>query len=265
MASADRGVASAGLRTMQLPAASAGAALRVTMAEGKFQGVMPPTTPSGLRVTRIARIRAVGRDDIAVKPAPLLGEPAEETGGIFHFDPRLGQGFSLFQSHELRKVLGVFSHGGRPGVEHPGPVRGGSAAPPVIGGLCGGDRGVRVTRPHPRNGAEDFTRGRVGYGKTFTRSGGDPRRRRRSNPSSEIPATSPRSAPPAELCVSASCRGRRFRMDGAGSLCPDVLAIYLFLPVKSCAFGERRDGRSTGNSRLERSGRCRHTFGDANQ
>ena len=46
-ASAESGVCSAGLQTIVLPAASAGAALRVIIAEGKFQGVMPPQTPTG--------------------------------------------------------------------------------------------------------------------------------------------------------------------------------------------------------------------------
>ena len=46
-ASAESGVCSAGLHTIVLPAASAGAALRVIIAEGKFQGVMPPQTPTG--------------------------------------------------------------------------------------------------------------------------------------------------------------------------------------------------------------------------
>ena len=46
-ASAESGVCSAGLQTIVLPAASAGAALRVIIADGKFQGVMPPHTPTG--------------------------------------------------------------------------------------------------------------------------------------------------------------------------------------------------------------------------
>ena len=47
MASALKGVSSLGLITTLQPAASAGAALRVIMASGKFQGVMAPTTPTG--------------------------------------------------------------------------------------------------------------------------------------------------------------------------------------------------------------------------
>ena len=49
---AENGVWLAGLITMVQPAASAAPALRVIIAEGKFQGVMAPTTPTGCLVTR---------------------------------------------------------------------------------------------------------------------------------------------------------------------------------------------------------------------
>lgn len=41
------GVCSAGLRTTQLPAASAGASFQAAIRSGKFQGMICPTTPSG--------------------------------------------------------------------------------------------------------------------------------------------------------------------------------------------------------------------------
>ena len=50
-ASADRGVSSAGLTTTGQPAASAGAALRVIIALGKFHGVIAATTPIGCLMT----------------------------------------------------------------------------------------------------------------------------------------------------------------------------------------------------------------------
>ena len=52
-ASAEKGVALAGLSTTVQPAARAGPALRVIMAAGKFQGVMAATTPIGSLSTRI--------------------------------------------------------------------------------------------------------------------------------------------------------------------------------------------------------------------
>ncbi len=52
-AKADNGVSSEGLSTIVQPAASAGPALRVIIASGKFHGVMAATTPTGSRVTMI--------------------------------------------------------------------------------------------------------------------------------------------------------------------------------------------------------------------
>ncbi len=48
-ASADTGVSSAGLSTIALPPASAGAAFQLSMTSGEFQGMIAPTTPSGSR------------------------------------------------------------------------------------------------------------------------------------------------------------------------------------------------------------------------
>ena len=50
-ASAENGVCVAGFSTIVQPAASAGPALRVIMAAGKFHGVMAATTPTGWRRT----------------------------------------------------------------------------------------------------------------------------------------------------------------------------------------------------------------------
>ena len=51
-ASADKGVADAGLTMTGHPAAKAGAAFRVIMELGKFQGVMAAATPIGWRMAR---------------------------------------------------------------------------------------------------------------------------------------------------------------------------------------------------------------------
>ena len=58
-ASAVSGVAEAGLSTTGQPAASAGAILRVTMVEGKFQGVMAATGPTGWWKTQ-SRLPGIG-------------------------------------------------------------------------------------------------------------------------------------------------------------------------------------------------------------
>jgi hypothetical protein len=54
-ASAEYGVCVAGLTTMAQPAASAGPALRVSMAVGKFHGVMAAVTPTGCLIARMRR------------------------------------------------------------------------------------------------------------------------------------------------------------------------------------------------------------------
>ncbi len=58
-ASADRGVSLAGLQTTVHPAASAGAILRVSIALGKFHGVMQATTPTGCLMTTM-RLSSAG-------------------------------------------------------------------------------------------------------------------------------------------------------------------------------------------------------------
>ncbi|MNK59195.1 hypothetical protein D3C87_782950 [compost metagenome] len=54
-ASAENGVCVAGFTTIAQPAASAGPALRVSMAVGKFQGVMAAVTPTGCFSARMRR------------------------------------------------------------------------------------------------------------------------------------------------------------------------------------------------------------------
>ncbi len=53
IASAENGVCDAGLMTMVQPAASAGPALRVIIAAGKFHGVIAAVTPIGCLMTRM--------------------------------------------------------------------------------------------------------------------------------------------------------------------------------------------------------------------
>jgi len=54
---AESGVSSCGLRTMLLPAISAGAILRMATADGKFQGMIPTTTPTGAGTIHICSFR----------------------------------------------------------------------------------------------------------------------------------------------------------------------------------------------------------------
>jgi len=58
------------------PAASAAAALRVIIAEGKFQGVMQATTPTGSRRTVISR---PGRWLIGISPSMRFASSANHS------------------------------------------------------------------------------------------------------------------------------------------------------------------------------------------
>jgi hypothetical protein len=51
----EKGVCVAGFRTIVQPAASAGPSFRAIMEDGKFHGVIAPTTPTGSFVTRMRR------------------------------------------------------------------------------------------------------------------------------------------------------------------------------------------------------------------
>jgi hypothetical protein len=53
--SAESGVVSAGLSTIVLPAASAGAIFHAAISSGKFHGTIEPTTPSAVRLRAAAR------------------------------------------------------------------------------------------------------------------------------------------------------------------------------------------------------------------
>ena len=65
------GVSLAGLRTTELPMASAGAAFQVAMAKGKFQGTIRPQTPTGSR-----KVRPVPRADTGTVEPPKVAAPA---------------------------------------------------------------------------------------------------------------------------------------------------------------------------------------------
>ncbi len=64
-ASAESGVSAAGFTTKAQPAASAGPALRVIIALGKFHGVIAATTPIGCLITTM---RAFGQGEGMVSP-----------------------------------------------------------------------------------------------------------------------------------------------------------------------------------------------------
>ena len=75
-ARAESGVCSAGFRTIVHPTASAGADLRVTIAEGKFHGVIPAVTPTG---SRVAMIRLSGQGDGMMDPSRRFASSANHS------------------------------------------------------------------------------------------------------------------------------------------------------------------------------------------
>ena len=66
------GAAEAGFSTTVLPQMSAGASFQAGMALGKFQGVIRPTTPIGLRMANMwTRSRSLGTSTPAMRePSP---------------------------------------------------------------------------------------------------------------------------------------------------------------------------------------------------
>ena len=71
--SAVSGVCDAGLITMVLPAASAGAIFHEESRKGKFHGTMAPTTPTGWRSVNVKALSRRGR----VSPWILVAQPAK--------------------------------------------------------------------------------------------------------------------------------------------------------------------------------------------
>ncbi len=70
--SADSGDCSAGLSTVVLPQASAGASFQAAISSGKFQGMICPTTPTGCRTRYVKAGARTG----TVSPCSLSAQPA---------------------------------------------------------------------------------------------------------------------------------------------------------------------------------------------
>ena len=83
------------------------------MAEGKFQGVIPPVTPDRLLRHEDAPVRRGLRDRVAVDALRLLAEPLEEGGGVLDLRVRLGQRLALLGGEEERQVVARSPASGR--------------------------------------------------------------------------------------------------------------------------------------------------------
>ena len=104
-ASAEYGVSLAGRTTIGQPAASAAAALRVIMAEGKFQGVTAADDADRLAPDDHLPARQMRRDALDVDALGLLGEPLDEARRIGDLALGLRQRLALLQRHDQREVV----------------------------------------------------------------------------------------------------------------------------------------------------------------
>ena len=116
-ASADSGVAGAGLTTIVQPAASAGAALRAIIAIGKFHGVIAAHDADRLAQREQPATVGRGRDDLAVRALGLLGVPLDEGGAVEDLPARLGERLALLRGEHHREVVDVLDDQVVPGAQ----------------------------------------------------------------------------------------------------------------------------------------------------
>ena len=109
-ASALSGVSAAGLSTVVQPAARAGPSLRVTIAAGKFHGVMSTARADGLLDREHVEGPVGRRGDPPVGAHRLLGVPEQEVRGIGDLAARVGQRLAHLERHQHREVLGALGH-----------------------------------------------------------------------------------------------------------------------------------------------------------
>ena len=121
-ASAVSGVCEAGLTTIVQPAASAGAALRVIIAAGKFHGVIAAQTPTGSLSTTMRRDGVGRREDVAADALGLLGEPLDERRRVRHLAARFRERLALLERDQAGEILGVLDDQVEPAAQHAGPA-----------------------------------------------------------------------------------------------------------------------------------------------
>ena len=104
MATALAGVSSAALRITVQPAASAGASLRLTRIEGKFQAVSAATTPTGSGLRRWRKPTGGagrGANRVSLIARGLLGVPLEGLDRAVDLQACLHERLALLQGHDL--------------------------------------------------------------------------------------------------------------------------------------------------------------------
>ena len=99
------GTSSAGLKTTQLPNASAGAIFHAGIASGKFHGVIAATTPSGSRVTSTSM---PGRAESIFSPVTrtrFAGEELEDRAGARGLADAVGQRLALLAREQPAELV----------------------------------------------------------------------------------------------------------------------------------------------------------------
>ena len=94
-----------GCATTVQPAASAAAALRVSMADGKFHGVTSAGDADRLAQHRHLGVGQMRGDALDVQPLRLLGVELDEGGGVVDLAPRLGERLALLLNHQAGEIL----------------------------------------------------------------------------------------------------------------------------------------------------------------
>jgi hypothetical protein len=137
------------LITTGQPEASAGPALRVIIAFGKFHGVISAGDADRLLDDDDALVGHGEGNGVAVDPLRLLGEPFDERGAVGDLAARLGERLALLGGEDLREILLVRHHQLEPLAQdrgallaclraprRPGAVRGVDGAPRLVGALA---------------------------------------------------------------------------------------------------------------------------------
>ena len=149
----------AGFHTTVLPYTSAGAIFHAGMAMGKLNGVMTPTTPTGLRVTRICSTRAWRGEDLTGLSVALVAVVAQDLRGATHLADPFGLGLAFLGGQLQTPGIGIAVHHICRGEQHRtalvnrrgGPRRrglgGGRDARVDIGGAHGAAFGDHFARP----------------------------------------------------------------------------------------------------------------------
>jgi hypothetical protein len=138
--------------------------LRVTIAAGKFHGVIPPRHSDRLFCDDDALVRPRARHGVALEPLCLLAEPLVKRGGVVAFHPRLAERLALLGHEQRGELVGVLLHQvGKP-AEHSGLLLGGPVFPVRQRPLSRLDRTAGLGRAHPRHLCDGFAGSRIGNG-----------------------------------------------------------------------------------------------------